>query len=52
MSLKERLLQLWVPLHSDLQHGPVCPPSSGGGVFSQGYKEQHPSVVHELEREG
>ena len=25
---------------------------SVGGVFSQGYKERHPNVVHELEKEG
>ena len=32
MSLKERLLQLWVPLHSDLLHGPERSPSGGGWV--------------------
>ena len=35
---KERLLQPWVPLHSDLQHEHVCSPSrgwecGGGGVL-------------------
>jgi len=38
MSLKERLLQLWVPLHSDLLHGPERSPHGDGcgvgGVLS------------------